>query len=164
MATADEQIRAAILRYLEYSGNDPEVSHEIYAEDAVLEFPQSGERFVGKRNFVEWRRIYPADVEFAVRRIRGGGSLWIAELSVRYDGGVAVRGEHPRVPRQAGGARDDLRRAGVGCARMAGSVASRGARRGRRGARRGRRGARRGRGWLALAVDLYLPHHHRSVP
>ena len=87
MPTVDERIRAAIVSYLEHNGKDQDRSHEIYAEDAVLEFPQSGERFVGKRNFLEWRRAYPADVEFAVRRIRGGGNLWVAEVSVRYDGG-----------------------------------------------------------------------------
>jgi hypothetical protein len=87
MPTVDERIRAAIVGYLEHSGKDRDRAHEIYAEDAVLEFPQSGERFVGKRNFLEWRRAYPADVEFAVRRIRGGGNLWVAEVSVRYDGG-----------------------------------------------------------------------------
>jgi hypothetical protein len=87
MPTVDERIRAAIAGYLEHSGKDQDRSHEIYAEDAVLEFPQSGERFAGKRNFLEWRRAYPADVEFAVRRIRGGGNLWVAEVSVRYDGG-----------------------------------------------------------------------------
>jgi hypothetical protein len=87
MPTVDERIRAAIVGYLEHSGKDQDRAHEIYAEDAVLEFPQSGERFVGKRNFLEWRRAYPADVEFAVRRILGGGNLWVAEVSVRYDGG-----------------------------------------------------------------------------
>jgi hypothetical protein len=87
MPTVDERIRAAIVGYLEHSGKDQDRSHQIYAEDAVLEFPQSGERFEGKRNFLEWRRAYPADVEFAVRRIRGGGNLWVAEVSVRYDGG-----------------------------------------------------------------------------
>ena len=76
-----------MLRYLEYTGIDQEISHEIYADDAVLEFPQSGERFVGKRNFLEWRQQYPAAVQAKVRRIRGGGNLWIAEVSISYDGG-----------------------------------------------------------------------------
>jgi hypothetical protein len=88
MQTVDEHIRAAILRSMEAAGRgDPDISHEIYADDAVLEFPQSGERFVGKQNFLEWRRMYPGEVEFAVRSIRGGGALWVRELSVRYDGG-----------------------------------------------------------------------------
>ncbi len=86
-ANADDRTRAALLRYLEYTGIDQEISHEIYADDAVLEFPQSGERFVGKRNFLEWRQQYPAAVQAKVRRIRGGGNLWIAEVSISYDGG-----------------------------------------------------------------------------
>jgi ketosteroid isomerase-like protein len=88
MSGVDEQVRAAILRSMEAAGRgDADASHEIYAEDAVLEFPQSGERFVGKQNFLAWRRIYPGEVEFVVRSIRGGGALWVRELSVRYDGG-----------------------------------------------------------------------------
>lgn len=85
MTTSDEHIRASILRYL--STRDQDLAHEIYADDAVLEFPQSGERFVGKQNFLEWRKQYPADVEFTTRRILGGGDLWIIEGSVSYDGG-----------------------------------------------------------------------------
>jgi hypothetical protein len=34
---------------------------------AVLEFPQSGERFGGVENFREWRRIYPASLAFEIR-------------------------------------------------------------------------------------------------
>ncbi len=49
--------------------------------------PQSQERFVGKENFKAWRSIYPAVVEFRIRRIRGQGNLWVAENSISYDGG-----------------------------------------------------------------------------
>ncbi|MGH3613536.1 MAG: nuclear transport factor 2 family protein [Pseudonocardia sp.] len=87
MPSIDEHIRAALLRLLEGAGGDHDLGHEIYADDAVLEFPQSGERFVEKQNFLEWRRRYPADVEFAVRRILGSGELRTVETSVRYDGG-----------------------------------------------------------------------------
>jgi hypothetical protein len=59
MSTEEASRRASVERYLEYSGRDVDVSHEIYHEDAVLEFPQSGERFVGVTNFREWRRMYP---------------------------------------------------------------------------------------------------------
>ena len=82
---SDENTRAALLRLLE--SRDLDLSHEIYADDAVLEFPQSGERFVGRQNFLEWRRKYPADVGFAVTRVLGSGDLWTVELTVRYDGG-----------------------------------------------------------------------------
>lgn len=86
-ANADDRTRAALLRLLDFEAGDHETSHEIYADDAVLEFPQSGERFVGKRNFLEWRQQYPAAVQYRVRRISGGGDLWIIEGSVSYDGG-----------------------------------------------------------------------------
>jgi hypothetical protein len=32
----------------------------MYDDDAVLEFPQSGERFEGVANIREWRSRYPA--------------------------------------------------------------------------------------------------------
>ena len=62
--TSDEDRRAALLRLVSDSEQERSAAHEIYADDAVLEFPQSGERFVGKRNFLEWRQQYPGDVQF----------------------------------------------------------------------------------------------------
>jgi hypothetical protein len=50
-------LRAMLLQNLELSGSDPERAHEMYHQDAVLEFPQSGERFVGVENFREWRSL-----------------------------------------------------------------------------------------------------------
>jgi len=80
-------VRAQLDRHWEYSGRDEDIAHEIYHEDAVLEFPQSGERFVGVANFREWRRAYPATLRFEIRRIVGSGNLWVAENSISYDGG-----------------------------------------------------------------------------
>ncbi len=76
-----------LLQNLEHSGSDPELAHEMYHEDAVLEFPQSGERFIGVENFREWRSAYPASTSFELREVRGQDDLWIVELSVRYDEG-----------------------------------------------------------------------------
>jgi SnoaL-like domain len=59
----------------------------MYHDDAVVEFPQSGERFEGVENFREWRNQYPADVEFEIRNLRGDGELWVAEVAIRYEGG-----------------------------------------------------------------------------
>jgi SnoaL-like domain len=84
--------RAQIKRYLDYSGVDPDISHEIYHDDAVLEFPQSGERFEGVAGFTEWRRRYPADVRFRVRRVTARDDLVVAEVSVSYDGGAEMYG------------------------------------------------------------------------
>jgi ketosteroid isomerase-like protein len=82
-------VRAALKHYFEFSAaRQEDVAHGIYRDDAVLEFPQSGERFEGVENFREWRRSYPASrVEFDVRRVRGGGDVWAVELRIRYDGG-----------------------------------------------------------------------------
>ncbi|HEX6755713.1 MAG TPA: nuclear transport factor 2 family protein [Mycobacteriales bacterium] len=80
--------RAAMQHYLDRSAaGDQDGAHEIYTRDAVLEFPQSGERFEGVPNFLEWRRGYPAEVDLELRDIRGGGDVWTAEVTVRYDGG-----------------------------------------------------------------------------
>lgn len=76
-----------VRRYLEYPGADVDRADEIYHDDAVLEFPQSGERFEGVANFTEWRRRYPAEVHYRVRRITARDDLVVVELSVSYDGG-----------------------------------------------------------------------------
>jgi len=87
-------VRAALQHYFDFSAaRELDVAHEIYLDDAVLEFPQSGERFEGLGNFREWRRQYPATrVEFDVRRVRGSGDVWVVELRVRYDGGSWMYG------------------------------------------------------------------------
>jgi ketosteroid isomerase-like protein len=66
---------------------DNDAAHEIYHPDAVLEFPQSGERFEGLENFREWRRQYPAQVRYRIRRMTAGADLVVVECSVSYDGG-----------------------------------------------------------------------------
>jgi hypothetical protein len=71
----------------EWVGKDVDRSHAMYHDDAVLEFPQSGERFEGLESFREWRRRYPADLEFRVRRTIAGGDLVVVESSISYDGG-----------------------------------------------------------------------------
>jgi hypothetical protein len=80
-------LRAMLQQNLELSSSDPELAHSMYHDDAVLEFPQSGERFEGVDNFREWRSDYPANTSFEFREIRGRDDLWVVELSVTYDGG-----------------------------------------------------------------------------
>jgi ketosteroid isomerase-like protein len=76
-----------VRRYFEHAGTDVDRAHELYHDDAVLEFPQSGERFEGVANFREWRRQYPAEVRFRVRRITAREDLAVVEVSVTYNGG-----------------------------------------------------------------------------
>ena len=83
----DQEIRAALDQHWAASdANDSETEHRIYHEDAVLEYPQSGERTRGRRNIQNQRAIQPSKKRFAVRRINGGGDLWITELVIAYDG------------------------------------------------------------------------------
>ena len=85
---ADQAARLEVVqRYFEYAGADVDRAAEIYHDDAVLEFPQSGERFEGVANFTEWRRKYPADVRYRLRRLSARDDLVVSELSVSYNGG-----------------------------------------------------------------------------
>src|SRR5918999_479547 len=59
---------------------------EIYADDAVLEWPQGGERIRGKANIIAFRSAYPARLEFQVHRTIGRQDLWVNEYTIRYDG------------------------------------------------------------------------------
>jgi hypothetical protein len=71
-----------------FTSGDPDVSHAMYHDDAVLEFPQSGERFVGVESFRQWRSEYPASTKMEFREVRGRDDLWIAEVSISYDEGA----------------------------------------------------------------------------
>jgi hypothetical protein len=84
--------RAAVVQHLRYDGIDFQRSHAMYHEDAILEFPQSGERFFGASCFREWRERYPSTVAKRIRRISGGGEQWVTEVMLSYDGGPWVLG------------------------------------------------------------------------
>jgi hypothetical protein len=81
----DQAIRAALERHWS-DINDQDVVHEIYHDDAVLEFPQGGERLVGKANIRAMREVYPSTLTMTIQRIRGSGELWVAENVITYDG------------------------------------------------------------------------------
>src|SRR5262245_10552178 len=87
-----ETVRSMLLRNLGRGADDPVGSHDMYDDDAVLEFPQSGERFDGVANIREWRSRYPGSVAYDIRRIRGAGEIWVAEIDVRYDDGEPRHG------------------------------------------------------------------------
>jgi hypothetical protein len=65
---------------------DVELEHRLYAEDAVLDYPQSGERFVGRSTIAEQRSVHPAERHFTLRRVVGTGSVWVSECVITYDG------------------------------------------------------------------------------
>jgi hypothetical protein len=82
----EKDLTLALKRHWDYSGKDEDISHEIYHDDAVLEFPQSGERFEGVENFREWRRQYPAHLAFHTRRITHRDDLVVVENLISYNG------------------------------------------------------------------------------
>jgi hypothetical protein len=85
--TRDQRIRAALDQHWAASdANDLETEHLIYHEDAVLDYPQSGERTRGRRNIQMQRSIQPNQKRFTVSRIIGGGDLWVTEFILSYDG------------------------------------------------------------------------------
>ena len=83
----DADIRARIQEHWDASERgDSDVEHAIYAADAILDYPQSGERFRGRSTIQAQRGGNPAERHFTVRRIRGGGDLWVSECVITYDG------------------------------------------------------------------------------
>ena len=83
----DQQIRAALDQHWAASdANDFVTEHLIYLDDAVLDYPQSGERTRGRSNIQGQRASQPSNKRFSVRRIVGGGDLWVTELILSYDG------------------------------------------------------------------------------
>lgn len=83
----DSDIRAALDRHWAASdANNFEVEHQIYAEDALLDYPQSRERIRGRRNIQASRTAQPNKKRFVVQRIVGSANLWVTEFVLFYDG------------------------------------------------------------------------------
>src|ERR1044072_4014647 len=83
----DQEIRVALdQHWVASDANDFEKEHSIYHDDAVLEYPQCGERTRGRRNKQNQRASQPSKKRFAIRRIIGGGDLWVTEFILTYDG------------------------------------------------------------------------------
>ena len=82
----DQEIRAALDQHWAASdANDFETEHLIYREDAVLEYPQSGELTRGRSNIQGQRESQPNKKRFSIRRIVGSGDLWVTEFVLTYD-------------------------------------------------------------------------------
>jgi hypothetical protein len=83
----ERTVRMALQRHWDASdASDFKAEHEIYHEDAVLDYPQSGERIRGRQNIQESRTVQPNKKRFTVRRIIGSGNLWVTEFVLTYDG------------------------------------------------------------------------------
>ena len=83
----DADFRASLEQHWEASERgDVDAEHAIYAPNAILDYPQSGERFRGRAKIQAQRGGHPAERHFTVRRILGGGNLWVSECVITYDG------------------------------------------------------------------------------
>ena len=81
----DQGNRAALDRHWAASeAGDDAVEHEIYHDDAVLEYPQSGERIRGRSAIRTTRGLLP-NKRFAIRRVLGGGDVWVTEYVITYE-------------------------------------------------------------------------------
>jgi hypothetical protein len=80
-------IRSIVERHwLASESGDDVVEHAMYSEDALLDYPQSGERFRGRAAISAQRHGHPAERHFTVLRISGEGHLWVSECIITYDG------------------------------------------------------------------------------
>ena len=84
----EQEIRAVIdLHWAASAAGDQVAEHEIYHDDVVCEYPQSGEIIHGRRNLQALRSHHPdKPSDFVVRRITGEGNLWISEYMINYGG------------------------------------------------------------------------------
>ena len=84
----DQEIRAALERHWTASAaGDQQAEHEIYHENAIVEYPQSRELIRGRQNVQALRSHHPARPSgFVVTRIVGNGDLWVTEYVITYDG------------------------------------------------------------------------------
>jgi ketosteroid isomerase-like protein len=83
----DRVIRAALDRHwVASAAGELDAEHEIYHDDVVVEYPQSGERIFGRRNIQALRGHHPSTLRFTIRRVIGCGDLWVSEYVISYDG------------------------------------------------------------------------------
>ena len=84
----DEQIRDLLDAHWEASAaGDFDREHAIYDDHAICEYPQSGERILGRANLQALRSHHPGKPSgFHVRRMLGAGDLWVTEYIITYQG------------------------------------------------------------------------------
>jgi SnoaL-like protein len=84
----DQKNRAALDRHWAASAaGDLEAEHNIYDENVLCEYPQSGERIHTRRNLQALRGHHPGKPSgFHIGRITGAGDLWVTEYVINYEG------------------------------------------------------------------------------
>jgi hypothetical protein len=84
----EQQIREALIAHWHSSAaGDINAEHDIYDEGAICDYPQSGERILGRANLQALRSHHPGKPSgFNIKRIFGKGDLWITEYIITYQG------------------------------------------------------------------------------
>jgi hypothetical protein len=82
----ENAIRAALDAHWRASASgDTNAEHDIYADDSICDYPQSGERIFGRDNLQALRSHHPGKPSgFQVKRIVGSGNLWVTEYTIDY--------------------------------------------------------------------------------
>ena len=88
MIVQEEQIREALnMRWQASVVGDANAEHDIYADDAICDYLQSGERILGRSNLQALRSHHPGKpAGFNVKRILGKGDLWSRNIRITYQG------------------------------------------------------------------------------
>ena len=87
LSTHEEEIREALNTHWRASAaGDANVEHDIYDDDAICDYPQSGERILGRANLQALRSHHPGHPSgFKVKRMLGSGDLWVTEYTIAYE-------------------------------------------------------------------------------
>ena len=84
----EQQIRAALdIHWRASASGDTNTEHDIYADDSICDYPQSGERILGRKNLQALRSHHPGKPSgFQIKRMIGNANLWITEYTIVYEG------------------------------------------------------------------------------
>lgn len=87
---SDTEQNAAVVRRLIdcINARDIDVMDELFNDDAVMHWPQSGELVTGAENRRSIYRAFPALPTITLRRMLSADDLVIAEATLDYDGPV----------------------------------------------------------------------------
>src|ERR1700742_1702595 len=84
----EEQIRELLNKHWQASAaGNVNTEHDIYDDNAICDYPQSGERILGRNNLQALRSHHPGKPSgFKIRRMVGAGTLWVTEYTIEYQG------------------------------------------------------------------------------
>src|SRR4051812_2334223 len=86
--TEETRIREVLDRHWRASASgDADAEHDIYEDDGIWDYPQSGGGILGGKNLQALRSHHPGKPSgFKVKRIVGSSDLWITEYTIDYQG------------------------------------------------------------------------------